>query len=441
MGIDGIAEIAFASVASGIWVCARFVQGDAESAALTGNAVFDITQKRDSHAGLGKIRPLVGANLKLGNIALISCIGVAQKVAKLGFALVGLRKERGIVFRTDKGMHVARGEVIFKLDLRTVVTEFDVGYQHGMLPDCVRDTDNEKIFPNRNDLAPNEVDGLFLQTVVGINIPVVVDERKVLIRFYQVQTVPCKLTPPIDQGRNFSLGKGHLKMRCCNLVFTHCKGDFATALDLFAVSHSHKFIGSDNARAVKRLIGLSRVGGKDFQATVRQGVEVGLFALFALARGIGSCHKKCLCLLGKRYVCCLCNAGAGKNIVELIEHQGVIQTVGECFCLTVVLQDRNQLGIVKRLLQAAVVHFEFVIGSVGSAVKFQIKLAKVLGKLPLVNLLHKVRNGGMLYPCPLCIFFSEDGTADHFGRGPSSAVSKAIRNQNTVALALVPNGI
>ena len=101
------------------------------------------------------------AHLKLCNIALFAIVGVAQKIAKLRFALVGLCKERCIVLGTDKGMHVACGEAIFKLDLRAVITELHVGDQQGVLCDGVRNSDNEEILPYRNDLAADKFDRLF----------------------------------------------------------------------------------------------------------------------------------------------------------------------------------------------------------------------------------------------------------------------------------------
>ena len=106
--VERIAEVALALVASCIGMGTGLVQGNAHSATLARNAVFYVTQKRHTHALLGKVCPFVRTNLKLCNVALFAIVGVAQKIAKLCFALVGLCKEGGIMLGANEGMQIGR---------------------------------------------------------------------------------------------------------------------------------------------------------------------------------------------------------------------------------------------------------------------------------------------------------------------------------------------
>ena len=196
-------------------------------------------------------------DLELCNIALISAISIAKKITELCFALVGLGEYGRIMLRTNKSVNISRSETVFKLYLLGIVTELNIGNKSGVIRYCVGDPDDKKIFTDRYNLAADESHGLLLHAVICIDIPVIVNERKILICFNYMEASLGKLPALVDKRRYLTFCKSSFKMWRYDLVIQNSEWYFSVTLDFFAVSDTVKFIGCHNPLSVKRIIRLT----------------------------------------------------------------------------------------------------------------------------------------------------------------------------------------
>ena len=167
---------------------------------------------------------------------------------------------------------------------------------------------------------------------------------------------------------------------------------------------------------------------------MRKSVEIGLSALAGV---VGICLLQSYALLLKCNICCLGNTCAGKNVVELIKHQRIVETVGGLLCLGIPTKNREKLGIVESLLETSVIHFQPVICGISTTVKLEIKLAEVGGQFLTADALHEVGNGGVLNLNLFRGFLGEESTGNHLVCRSATAIAKAVSHEIGIALTNV----